>query len=1010
MSLANYAKTKALNFIQNIYRQADPKINTSVGTAVRATVVLPSALIYSAVFQEIEVLRNIYLGNFSNISEQDMDLLAGLQDRPAGSRSTTTLRIYLENLEAFTLDAFPYFRSINGASYRPIRSSSFNVSDILQTGNEIYVNIPVISTTFGPESAAAAGEINEFNSLPIDVRRVTNPAETQGGEPRLSNAEFFEYLKDTLNDRTINQIGGIREFVVDNYPEAEEVLVVTAGDSLMLRDEVWTSDGVNPNLLRNGEPFAAHRDLGTLNFDQQFGRAVATGEPFSQSDVGERMAIVGDIEKFRTILQVIDSNTIVISGYPKEGSASAKIYGEGPRIQVMSDVYLYFPAIQIQSTIVDKRFFLTTLQDQNGSTTPFTKLYYNISEGFSYTSIASSGEVVVLEGTSQEAVYNVSSVGEDGTGTFLQLESAVTTDISGNSALSFYDMSEIVVGEDILDRPVIYVLQIDQLNPLSFESVTTIPRSTPGTYDDPGWYISNTDPAEVFSAREVKSIVLDEKRGNNAFDPFEATGSEVTDSSFIKTGSTELTSGSNIISKPFDWSNTEGREVTVTYPNTTLQDEASGVTAATVAGGAGTSTMLIDGLNVTYSNLVGYRDDVRVRVFDSGPSLIATYDIGQVQVYGNTLELKVGSFSASADSVDVILPFQYTNTELLAATPPASAIAWSPARDEFFPEDATEAPVFYNFDGSNWVDSTASVDSEAHVRGFDLETVILRTDGSTQIEVLADTGILSFSNASGLVSTLVVVDGVGEFGSFNSNPVRVTYATQSDFGDFQNTLDSGDVQLLAKDTLARSFLPSLIDATIPYSGSSTSEQVFNRFVGLIQEANTEVDSGQRLRLDISNIIAALDEEGLTDSIDVDFEIRVTNFLSDGEFEVRYLNPSESTKQALAIDVATVGGEDRVTLRRLDSTANIPGRGKLFLGGNNPDTQELIPYEAVVDHGDGTFTFVLRGSQTLDFAHAKWETVFVTVRDYDTKLEFTEGAIFIPSINRPYVRQLVVIKQ
>ncbi|NIP67543.1 MAG: hypothetical protein GWN86_18520, partial [Desulfobacterales bacterium] len=112
MSLADYAKTKALNFIENMYNQADPSINTLTGSAVRATVILPSALIYAAVFQDIEVLRNLYLGNFSNINEQDMDLLAGLQDRPQGSRSSTTLRVYLENLEGFTLEAFPYFQSV----------------------------------------------------------------------------------------------------------------------------------------------------------------------------------------------------------------------------------------------------------------------------------------------------------------------------------------------------------------------------------------------------------------------------------------------------------------------------------------------------------------------------------------------------------------------------------------------------------------------------------------------------------------------------------------------------------------------------------------------------------------------------------------------------------------------------------------------------------------------------------------------------------------------------------
>jgi hypothetical protein len=166
-----------------------------------------------------------------------------------------------------------------------------------------------------------------------------------------------------------------------------------------------------------------------------------------------------------------------------------------------------------------------------------------------------------------------------------------------------------------------------------------------------------------------------------------------------------------------------------------------------------------------------------------------------------------------------------------------------------------------------------------------------------------------------------------------------------------------------------------------------------------------------VRIDMSNIVSALDEEGLADSLDVNFEIKVTNYLDDGEFEIRYLNPSEKTKQVFAVNNNITNGSNlsTITLRRLSSTAEVSGRGKLFLGGNNPATQEIVPYEAVVDNENGTYTFVIRSGYVVKYAHTQWEGAVVSVRDYDPELEY-DSAIYIPKNNRPYVRNLVVIRE
>lgn len=1009
MSLSNYARSKAFDFAERVYKQALPASNTNTGSAIRALLLVPFSLIYAAVIQDIDALRVLYLGNFGAISTNDMDLLASnlLQERPAGTRSTATLRVYPETVENFSLSIFPYFQKPNGrAEYSPVSARSFNVSDYFEDEDgDFYVNVPIISTATGPSSIAAPGEITEFRSMPINVNRITNPARTQGGESSSNNAVFFEFLKDAFNSGTYSQVAGVRNGILTGYPEVSEILVVQADDPQMLRDEVWTSDGINPNLQRLGEPFAEHTDLGTVDFDTALDRVYSAAGVFTEDIVGKRIAIDGDIEKFRFVQSYINPNYITVTGDGLVGNATAEIWGEGPRILNKADVYLYTPSVEIQSVVIDNRQFLTLLSTASAGGT--TKFYYEVQDGFAYASIPDTGTLVVSEGTETEAVFTVVSSGTDVTGAYLEVDDVVG--LSGGAAMSYYDMGEIVAGEDILDLPIMYVLQVDQLDPLSFEVVEEIPRSSAGQYSLPGWYLKNTDPAEVFSTKETKSILLDSKIGSNAFKALNLTGS-VTNSSSYFTGTTETTSGDNIITltASTDLDFTEGREVALSFAPELLQEEADSLTGAVASESGGILT--VTGMDIRYDGKLGYRDDIRVVTFPGGDQ----YAPGSVRLYGDKIERTSGAFPGTITSVDVYIP--YVQIPFTEFDDPAEVLPATGGLNElryvvYTVEGSTfDTAVLYQYNGINWIDITSTVSASILRPASEIESVILSTNGTNTLELLSTDGLPSIRNAAGFFSTGDInVIAESDEGEFNRTPVRVTYATHSLYSDLQSEVDESSSRLLIKDTLIRSFYPTLIDASVNYSGASTSAEVFSRFVELIQEVVSEVENGQRVRLDMSNIIAELDEEGYTDSIDVNFEIRVTNFLADGESEVRYLNPAEETVQTLAFNATTAPAVDRVTLRRVKSTASIPGRGKLFLGGNNPDTQEVLPYEAVIDNGDDTYTFILRNGFDTVYSHTQWESAMVSVRDYDPELEFTEGAIFIPPNNRPYVRQLVIIK-
>jgi hypothetical protein len=994
MSLVDYAKKKALDFSEATYRQANVDANTSIGSAIRSIFLIPFSMINAALIQEIESIRRRRLSNAAIMGEAEFDdLLTNiLRERPDGARAVTTVRVYVPTIQEFSIENFPYFSTSDGVEFRPVTNMTFTLADFVDDNGEIYVSIPVVANEPGEAGNVEEGEINTLTStFPISISRISNPSAGRDGSNGLTNQEALDFVINTPSDGTLTQPGGARRYLGENYPEAE-TLVLSAGDPMIKRDEVWTVDGIYPNLDRLGSPWVAHTDLGAVDPNVNYGRLyVATGG-LTTSMVGRRVAVTGDPEVFRKVLDVPDANTLILSGPNFETTATAKMWNNGPRSLVASDIYMYFPTLEIRSALIDKRQFLVVSGDQSGT---LSKLYVKDAPGFSYPDLYESGVLVINEGESSQAKIVVTSVGSDGGGKFL-LFAAQSLTLLNNGQLSYYNMRSIEVGTDITATPVLYVLQVDRLDPLSFDVAETIPVTQPGNFEQPGWYIQGTDPAEVFSARENKQIIIDEKSTLNAYKAINIGPCYVSESEDYWSAGTNITSGLNKVFFANDWSSMEGREVLVNISDYEILQGSS--VELEVSAGAGTSQMTISGLDAAYLSDIGYRDDIYVVVYDGSLNVLSTHLPGTVRVFGNKLKRVSGNFSGSADSVTIFYGKEYPSLPPGYGVP-AHTLAWVNG-------------LLYYYSGASWTLYTPpAVARQPKIFENSYEDIIKSTNGTNYIELFEET--VGVRNQSGWVNTAnirIFDEQVAQ--DWNSSPIRVVYATRSAFLDIQGVFDASEIRPLCGDTLIRSFYPTILDTSITYRGSSTPQVLFDRFLELLQTSIRDRRADQEeVRVDLSNIIAALDDEGLADSIDVNFEVKVTNYLDDGEYVVRYLNPSEATAQVLAVNSDISSGSDlsTITLRRLKSTADIPGRGKLFLGGNNPAAQEILPYEGVVDNGNNTYTFIIRSGYVVQYEHDQWESATVSVRDYEPNLEY-DGAIMIPKNNRPYVRNMVIIRE
>jgi hypothetical protein len=995
MSLVDYAKKKALDFSEATYKQANVDANTSIGSAIRSLFLIPFAMINAALIQDIESTKRRRLSNAALMGEVEFeDLLTNIiREVPQGASAVATVRVYVSTIQTFSIDTFPYFATSDGTEFRPTAPMSFSLSDFVDDNGEIYVSIPVVANEPGEIGNVDVGDINTMvSTFPVPVSKVTNLSAGRDGSDRMSNQDVFNFVISTPSDGTITQPGGARRFLGENYPEAES-LVLSAGDRMIKRDEVWTVDGVYPNLDRAGSPWAAHTNIGLVNPNINYGSLHVSAGGMTQAMVGKRIAVAGDPEIFRKILAVPNPNTLITSGPVFELSAQALIWNDGPRSLVASDIYLYFPTLEVRSTVIDKRQFLVANGNYAGV---ISKIYVKDAPGSVNPVLYQSGVLTISEGESSQVKVRINSAGSDAGGNFLLFAATSLTVLNG-AQLSYYNMGSISVGDDITSTPVLYVLQVDRLDPLSLDAVESIPNSQPGNFEQPGWYIEGTDPAEVFSPREKKKIVIDEKSTLNAYKSMNVGPCHVGNSEqFFSNGSTSSV-GLNRINFTHDWSSTEGKEVTVNVSNYEIVTGPL-LVGLLVSAGASTNTLTLSGLNSAFLSDVGYRDDVFTQVFDVSSVLIGTYFPGQLRVYENKMMLVSGVFPAGSHNVAIRYGAEY------ATLPPGYSVTTHTL--------AWVGGILHYYSGAAWTVFTPPfVARQPKIFENSYEDIIKSTNGTSYIELFEKT--IGVRNSGGWVNTAnirIFADQVAQ--DWNSSPIRVVYATRSSFLDIQSTFDSSSIRPLCGDTLVRSFYPTILDTSITYRGASTPQALFDRFLELLQtsirDRRSDIDD---VRVDLSNIIAALDEEGLADSIDVNFEVKTTNYLDDGEYVVRYLNPSEATKQVLAInaDIASSSNLSTITLARLKSQADIPGRGKLFLGGNNPAAQEVVPYEGVIENANNTYTFIVRSGYVVKYEHDKWESATVSVRDYDPNLEY-DGAIIIPKSNRPYVRNMVIIRE
>jgi len=278
------------------------------------------------------------------------------------------------------------------------------------------------------------------------------------------------------------------------------------------------------------------------------------------------------------------------------------------------------------------------------------------------------------------------------------------------------------------------------------------------------------------------------------------------------------------------------------------------------------------------------------------------------------------------------------------------------------------------------------------------------------LQVVSETQVLLSGEALDEAGSGVDFAVEAGYADYNQYPVRLSFYTNTEIAEVQQFLDSDVKRTISGDSLARAFLPTLIDFRLQYRGQGEEVDVREKIIDVLQTSSGEIiGESEGAQFDYSDLINAAYQDGLANYVATPFEIRVRRMNNDGTITTKWLNPGRDTINRLAVRTAAEPGDSFLDTRRPERVGEftVPSRGRLYLGAFTAN-QEVVEYDAVVTSGS-RHTFVLKEGVFLSYAHPEDEPLKVSVEDFDPDNVIEDGVITNERSHRPFLGNVVIEK-
>lgn len=507
---------QARTFITETMKSVIPSANVDGGSGINALLGRGGATISASVLQEIEhMLTTRDLSDPDALTEEDMDLLLSnlLTSRDGGDLAFGFVRLYYATRTRREFSAGLAATVEDGSvTFVTLSDLVFEAQDyFLDSDTDLYfINVPFVAEDSGEEYNIDPGDITRLTNDSSGATRVTNVESFRNGLDKQTNTQALRKAQRSVSTRTPLSVNGSIFFMQELFgAKLKDLLVVGAGDDEMLRDEVF--------------------DLG------------ATEEP-----------------RFQIGVDSLDPVT-------REQLGSAQQLHVGGR----TDLYSIFDNINYVSETVDLFADMTLDAAITGVISSGGTIQATIVSGTTGV-VAASGKLIIDLGETGEETVPYSSRATSDNNTFVFTISADTTaNHLAGATVKVVNNSEISVGEDgdITILPVFQIADIRLLDPVTFEPIGSSLVETTEDSRKPGWYVGKTNRYDLLSARETKSIFIDEKRDATLWPGNQPqTGTAGSTSSVVVGGGT-YTKYEN---SGADFTGYQGREITLSGGITTV--------------------------------------------------------------------------------------------------------------------------------------------------------------------------------------------------------------------------------------------------------------------------------------------------------------------------------------------------------------------------------------------------------------------------------------------------------
>jgi hypothetical protein len=98
------------------------------------------------------------------------------------------------------------------------------------------IAVNVEATTAGTDGNTVSGTITQFVNNISGLNYVTNKDSITSGQDEETDDQFIERIKIKLSGNNFGSLDGYKSLIMDNFRTIKDVIVIPAGDSLMLRD------------------------------------------------------------------------------------------------------------------------------------------------------------------------------------------------------------------------------------------------------------------------------------------------------------------------------------------------------------------------------------------------------------------------------------------------------------------------------------------------------------------------------------------------------------------------------------------------------------------------------------------------------------------------------------------------------------------------------------------------------------------------------------------------------